>query len=111
MKHFNCRRAARALTVVALAAGLLAPCGAAGAEPPPDKKPLEPLPGKHRPPRWWLDVYAHSMQERAFIEWMNRTSGGTLWQRTMRDERVNALWDWWCAHVWNPAHGTGDAPR
>lgn len=111
MMHIESMRARRALTALALVAGLLACGGAAWAEtPPPKKVPEEQLP-KVRPPRWWLDVYAHSMQERAFIEWMNRSTGGTLWQRTMRDERVNTLWDWWCAHLWNPANGVGDSPR
>lgn len=109
------RKGAQGVLVAALiAAGLVAvlsPVRSAVAESPPPAKPEAEGADKVRPRRWWLDVYAHTMQERAFIRWMDRVTGGTAWRHTMQEERVNALWVWWCVHAWLPPRGTGDSAR
>ena len=50
--------------------------------------------------RWWLDVWAHSMQEQCFIRWMDERTGGTEWKLAMPVRRVESTWAWWVVHVW-----------
>lgn len=45
--------------------------------------------------RWWLETWAHSMQETRFINWMNAQSGGTTWQMVMSTQQVNGIYFWW----------------
>jgi hypothetical protein len=50
--------------------------------------------------RWWLDIYAHSMQEECFIRWMDDRLGGPEWKLGLSIHRVEATWAWWKVHVW-----------
>ena len=56
---------------------------------------------------WWLDYWAHSMQERAFIEWMHQSTGSTAWMHVMPIGQVNALYAWWLSEIW---FGSGGSP-
>jgi hypothetical protein len=68
----------------------------------PDVKP-----GKGRPIKWWLQIYSHTMQEEAFLQWMDQTHGTTAWRHTMQEAQVNAIWNWWCICIWNGGGGSG----
>lgn len=57
--------------------------------------------------RWWLEIYAHTMQEEAFLRWMDTAYGSSAWRHTMQEQRVNQLWNWWCVWIWAPTHGFG----
>ncbi|MFZ4466622.1 MAG: hypothetical protein ACOYO7_06145 [Phycisphaerales bacterium] len=50
--------------------------------------------------RWWLDIYAHSMQEECFIRWMDDRLSGPEWKLGLSIRRVEATWAWWRVHVW-----------
>lgn len=60
-----------------------------------------------RSKRWWLDFWAHSMQEQAFVTWMTQSTGGIEWMYLMPTQEVNAAYAWWLAIVWAP----GDPPK
>ncbi len=45
--------------------------------------------------RWWLDQWAHSMQETCFINWMNVQFGSATWQLVMTVEQVNTIYLTW----------------
>lgn len=60
-----------------------------------------------RSKRWWLDFWAHSMQEQAFVSWMTQSTGGIEWMYVMPTQEVNAAYAWWLAIVWAP----GDPPK
>ncbi len=63
--------------------------------------------GKGRPIKWWLQIYSHTMQEEAFLQWMDQTHGTSAWRHTMQEAQVNALWNWWCMCIWNGGSGSG----
>ncbi|MFO0961411.1 MAG: hypothetical protein U0625_00740 [Phycisphaerales bacterium] len=91
---------ARPLVLAAAAvAGLLCagpPPALAGDAPRSEDSPA--IAGARR--RWWLDLYAHSMQEQAFIAWMDAWFGAPTWRHSMQEREVNALFAWWSAMFW-----------
>lgn len=114
MRHIlkTCNRGA---SVVFVVVGAMLATPALGTATPPSSPPAVGKTSgaptlKERPRRWWLDIYAHSMQERAFIAWMDHLHGGVLWRHTMQEARVEAVWVWWSATHWNtgPTAGAGN---
>jgi hypothetical protein len=55
--------------------------------------------------RWWLDIWAHSMQETCFIAWMDTRFGGNTWQWVLPVEQVNSIYLWWSVAVWGVPNG------
>lgn len=53
--------------------------------------------------RWWLDGWAHSMQEQCFIDWMDGLFGSTAWRHSMQERDVEWIYEWWCMVLWEPA--------
>lgn len=81
-----------------IAAGIAAPALLAGDAPRGgDRQVMHSSRG-----RWWLDVYPHSMQEQAFIAWMDGWFGLPIWRHSMQERDVNALYAWWSANLWQP---------
>lgn len=54
-----------------------------------------------RPHMWWLQIYAHTMQEEAFLRWMDQTYGSPVWRHTMQEAQVNAMFAWWSKTNWS----------
>jgi hypothetical protein len=106
MKHArSAARLAAALALASVAAASIAPAAAASGSVTP---PLQQEEGIRttRSKRWWLDQWCHSMQERAFVEWMHQATGSTAWMHVMSVSQVNALYGWWLAAIWTG----GDEP-
>ncbi len=97
-----------AALVCVLAAATFVPSVPVHAEAEALEPPDLSEPGKLRPERWWLEIYSHTMQERAFIQWMDDTTGGVAWRLTMPVPRVNSRWLWWSTWLWNPNQGSGN---
>jgi hypothetical protein len=55
--------------------------------------------------RWWLNIWAHSMQETCFIAWMDAEFGGNTWQWVLPVEQVNSIYLWWSVAVWGVPNG------
>ena len=68
--------------------------------PPPELQ-------RARSKRWWTDPWGHSMQEQAFMSWMNEATGGVEWMYLMPTQQVYAAYAWWLEFVW-PG---GDHPK
>lgn len=82
---------------------LVVPCAVAmpaladSSKPPP--KPTDPNEFFQRPKHWWLDIYAHTMQEQAFLRWMDARYT-PQWRHTMQESLVDQHWRWWTVHIW-----------
>lgn len=101
MNRTETKGPARAIALaVAMAATLLqgAPLSAAPPRGGWQDGSLDPRQDLRR--RWWLDIYAHSMQEECFIRWMDERCRGTAWRLSMPVVRVEAIYAWWRLHVW-----------
>jgi hypothetical protein len=103
MKHLNVLAAARraAAHVLAFAAMAAAPQSATASGTVAPSAAAEDGVAVTRSKRWWLHVWCHSMQERAFVEWMHAATGSTAWMHTMSASQVNAAYAWWLVAVWN----------
>jgi hypothetical protein len=55
--------------------------------------------------RWWLNIWAHSMQETCFITWMDTQFGGQVWQWVLPAQQVNSIYVWWIVAVWEQPNG------
>lgn len=55
--------------------------------------------------RWWLDIWAHSMQETCFIAWMDTQFAGGSWRWVLPVEQVNSIYLWWSVAVWGLPNG------
>ena len=54
-----------------------------------------------RPRRWWLEQpWGHSMQEVAFIAWMDAACNGKSWRVRMPTPQVESVYAWWVDAVW-----------
>lgn len=101
MNRIETKGPARAIALaVAVAATLLqgAPLSAAPPRGGWQDGSLDPRLDLRR--RWWLDIYAHSMQEECFIRWMDERLGGPEWKLGLSVRRVESTWAWWRVHVW-----------
>lgn len=92
------RAACAACAIAVLLASLAAPARAAPPRGGWDPGAVDPR--NELRLRWWLDVYAHSMQEECFIRWMDERCRGTAWRLSMPVVRVEAIYAWWSVHVW-----------
>lgn len=101
----------RAFALLALAAMAFASGHVAFGEDKPRDPSYDDKITVVRPAHWWLEMYAHTMQEQAFIHWMDAATGSQAWRHTMQEKHVNALWLWWLGAVWNPADGFSDTRR
>ncbi len=63
----------------------------------------------NRPRMWWLQIYAHTMQEEAFLRWMDQTYGSPVWRHTMQEAQVNAVFAWWSKTYWTAGDLLGDS--
>ena len=61
-----------------------------------EDSPTEPV----RPKRWWVEPWTHSMQEVAFVSWMDTATKGTAWRWQMPVWQVEATYAWWLVNVW-----------
>jgi hypothetical protein len=106
-RHAHWRRPRRAVGwLLALTAALQSvPAQGSGTDARAVEEPTELR--RVRGKRWWLDFWSHSMQEQAFVEWMNHSTGGIAWMQVMPAAQVEAIYAWWLAEIW---FGTGDAP-
>jgi hypothetical protein len=77
--------------------------GAAGGPVLEDESP----PVARRSPRWWTEPWGHSMQEVAFIAWMDAVNKGTAWRLRMPVWQVEATYAWWKVNVWPFINGGG----
>jgi hypothetical protein len=59
-----------------------------------------------RPKRWWAEPCSHSMQEVAFIAWMDVAFNGTAWRWALPVWQVETFYAWWTVNVWPDLAGT-----
>jgi threonine dehydrogenase-like Zn-dependent dehydrogenase len=59
-----------------------------------------------RPKRWWAEPCSHSMQEVAFIAWMDVAFNGTAWRWALPVWQVETFYAWWTVSVWPDLAGT-----